>query len=132
MELPVFEKSLHGGEGDRLPREQWVKVDNPDEVDVVVFEGWMTGFRPLPPAPSADSLPGLYTLAQNDVQQARTALGIDYDEPFLLQHDLAHLEKVQDSLAAYEPLWHMIDAFVQIKPERMGHVWEWRLEVRSD
>lgn len=130
VELPVFEKSLHGGEGDRLPREQWVKVDNPGEVDVVVFEGWMNGFRPLPSPPADHSLSALYSLARNDRQQARTALGIDYDEPFLLEHDLAHLEKVQGNLAAYEELWGMIDAFVQIKPERMGYVWEWRLEVR--
>ncbi|BGP26312.1 D-glycerate 3-kinase [Rhodotorula toruloides] len=128
VELPVFEKSLHGGEGDRLPREKWVKVHNPGEVDVVVFEGWMNGFRPLPPPPSTKSLSSIYALAHKDRQQARVALGIDYDEPFFLQHDLVHLEKVQENLAAYEELWSMVDAFVQIKPEKMGYVWEWRLE----
>ncbi|GAA5999169.1 putative ATP-dependent kinase [Rhodotorula paludigena] len=125
LELPVFEKSLHGGAGDRLPREQWVRVERPSEVDVVVFEGWMNGFRPLDP-PTA--LGELYRLAKQDPARAKEQLGIDYEPPFLLEHQEEHLAVVQDKLAAYRELWDMVDAFVQIRPEKMGFVWEWRLE----
>jgi len=123
----VFDKSLHGGEGDRLPREQWVEVERPDEVDLVVFEGWMNGFRPLDP-PSL--LSELYALGSSDSSAAKERLGIDYEPPFLLEHDEAHLAVVQESLGRYAPLWDEVDVFVQIKPQRMGFVWEWRLEVR--
>ncbi|KPV71596.1 uncharacterized protein RHOBADRAFT_56448 [Rhodotorula graminis WP1] len=125
LKLPLFDKSLHGGAGDRLPREQWVEVERPDEVDLVVFEGWMNGFRPLDP-PSL--LSELYNLARSDPGAAKARLGIDYEPPFLLEHDEAHLAVVHDNLRGYAPMWDEVDVFVQIKPERMGFVWEWRLE----
>lgn len=40
--LPVFDKSLHGGEGDRVKS---IEVQLP--LDVVVVEGWCMGFYPL-------------------------------------------------------------------------------------
>ncbi|BGP42018.1 hypothetical protein JCM10449v2_006015 [Rhodotorula kratochvilovae] len=123
--LPVFEKSLNGGAGDRLPVEQWVLVERPDEVDVVVFEGWMNGFRPLDPP---QLLSELYELARTDPAAAKARLGIDYEMPFLLEHKEDHLAVVQENLKGYAALWDMVDTFVQIKPERMGYVWEWRLQ----
>ncbi|GAA5826047.1 hypothetical protein JCM3770_002036 [Rhodotorula araucariae] len=123
--LPVFEKSLNGGAGDRLPVKEWLQVERPDEVDVVVFEGWMNGFRPLDPPQLLDEL---YELARMDPAKARARLGIDYETPFLLEHKQEHLRVVQENLAEYAALWDMADVFVQIKPERMGYVWEWRLQ----
>ena len=43
VRLPGFDKSLHGGEGDRV---EGIEVNLP--TDVVVVEGWCTGFYPLP------------------------------------------------------------------------------------
>jgi D-glycerate 3-kinase len=45
--LPRYDKSLHQGRGDRMQMELWPEVALP--VDVVVLEGWMLGFQPLPP-----------------------------------------------------------------------------------
>ncbi len=42
--VPVYDKSLHGGRGDRSPTE--FRVEAP--LDVVLVEGWMLGFRALP------------------------------------------------------------------------------------
>jgi D-glycerate 3-kinase len=47
--VPSYDKSAHGGRGDRSPAD--VTVDAP--LDVVFVEGWMLGFRPLP----ADACP---------------------------------------------------------------------------
>ncbi|GAA6033935.1 hypothetical protein JCM8097_000416 [Rhodosporidiobolus ruineniae] len=129
VEVPVFEKSLHGGEGDRLPREQWVKVDRPDEVDVVVLEGWMLGFRPVY-SHSSSSLSEVYSSVKSDPEGESTKqrLQIDYAPPFLLQHRLEDLEQVEQMLDPYKELWDQVDAVVQMRPERMGYVWEWRLE----
>lgn len=43
--LPRYDKSLHAGRGDRAPERSWPSVSSP--VDVVLFEGWMLGFRPV-------------------------------------------------------------------------------------
>ncbi|GAA5903909.1 hypothetical protein JCM6882_001347 [Rhodosporidiobolus microsporus] len=132
VEVPVFEKSLHGGEGDRLPREQWVKVDDPQSLDVVVLEGWMTGFLPVAVHDPSLSLSALYSAAESapEAEPTQQLLGIDYAPPFLLQHSLEDLEQVEGLLESegYRELWSEIDIAVQIKPEGMGYVWEWRLE----
>lgn len=43
IEVPIFKKSLHNGQGDRLPIEQWKKIQGP--LDLVLVEGWMLGFQ---------------------------------------------------------------------------------------
>lgn len=43
--VPVYDKSLHGGRGDRAPEAEWREVTGP--VDVVILEGWMLGFEPI-------------------------------------------------------------------------------------
>jgi D-glycerate 3-kinase len=44
--IPVYDKSLHGGRGDRTPESAWREVAAP--IDIVFVEGWMLGFSPLP------------------------------------------------------------------------------------
>lgn len=41
--IPVYEKSLFDGKGDRLPTSEWKKVALP--LDLIFFEGWMLGFH---------------------------------------------------------------------------------------
>lgn len=43
--VPVYDKSAHGGRGDRAPEAAWRLVEGP--LDVVVVEGWMLGFTPV-------------------------------------------------------------------------------------
>jgi D-glycerate 3-kinase len=44
--IPTYDKSAHGGRGDRSPLETWPVVAGP--LDVIVVEGWMLGFAPVP------------------------------------------------------------------------------------
>lgn len=44
--LPRYDKSAHGGLGDRAPESTERAVREPQ--DLVIFEGWMLGFRKLP------------------------------------------------------------------------------------
>jgi D-glycerate 3-kinase len=44
--IPVYDKSAHGGRGDRAPTSTWRRVHGP--FDAVILEGWMLGFRPVP------------------------------------------------------------------------------------
>lgn len=48
VELPRFDKSLHNGEGDRLPIDgSGVIIKQPPCLDVVILEGWFVGFYPI-------------------------------------------------------------------------------------
>jgi D-glycerate 3-kinase len=42
--VPVYDKSQHGGRGDRAPESDWRDVAGP--LDIVIVEGWMFGFEP--------------------------------------------------------------------------------------
>ncbi|XP_020575819.1 D-glycerate 3-kinase, chloroplastic-like [Phalaenopsis equestris] len=46
MKLPRYDKSAHGGRGDRADPSEWPEIEGP--LSVVLFEGWMLGFKPLP------------------------------------------------------------------------------------
>jgi D-glycerate 3-kinase len=44
--VPVYDKSQHGGRGDRAPEAAWRDATGP--LDLVIVEGWMLGFEPVP------------------------------------------------------------------------------------
>jgi len=43
--LPRYDKSAFDGKGDRADPATWPRVQGP--IDVILFEGWMLGFRPV-------------------------------------------------------------------------------------
>ena len=45
MGVPRYDKTLHGGRGDRSPVANWPKVTGP--LDLVMLEGWCVAFRPV-------------------------------------------------------------------------------------
>ncbi|HUL74078.1 MAG TPA: hypothetical protein VLT86_13310 [Vicinamibacterales bacterium] len=51
--VPVYDKSAHGGRGDRAPDTAWRDVSAP--LDLVFIEGWMFGFTPVPDASITDA-----------------------------------------------------------------------------
>ncbi|HEY7475757.1 MAG TPA: hypothetical protein VH679_12145 [Vicinamibacterales bacterium] len=46
VRVPVYDKSAHGGRGDRMPQSGWREATGP--IDLVFVEGWMLGFSPVP------------------------------------------------------------------------------------
>jgi D-glycerate 3-kinase len=52
--VPRYDKSAHGGRGDRSPESTWPSVETP--LDLLVVEGWMLGFRPVAPSPADPDL----------------------------------------------------------------------------
>ena len=120
VQLPVYDKSKFSGKGDRS--EKTVQVTGP--IDIVVFEGWCTGFHSL----SSEELDKVYQQARKD-PKAFVGKHLDYDEPFFLAHEVQHLQQVNSMLKQYEEdLWRYLDCFVQLKPESMSYVWKWRLQ----
>lgn len=49
IRIPFYDKSMHDGKGDRVPESEWRTVNESGKakVEVVIFEGWCVGFRPL-------------------------------------------------------------------------------------
>lgn len=46
IKLPRYDKSAYNGRGDRADPSTWPEVEGP--LSVVLFEGWMLGFKPVP------------------------------------------------------------------------------------
>lgn len=115
--LPIYDKSAHSGLGDRAPPSTFPPINDPDlsqprhtNIRVLLLEGWLTGFRSLPPA----------TVEQKylDFTHHKT----------LSHHKLEHLLFVNEQLKAYEPVWDQFDAFIHIDAQELEWVYEWRLE----
>lgn len=63
VRVPVYDKSAHGGRGDRAPGASWRAVEGP--LDLILVEGWMLGFTPVADAllPDARMTPANHALA---------------------------------------------------------------------
>jgi D-glycerate 3-kinase len=46
LRVPRYDKAAHQGRGDRAPPDTWPMLDQPP--DVILLEGWMNGFAPVP------------------------------------------------------------------------------------
>jgi len=55
--VPRYDKAAFAGRGDRAPVGTWSAVSG--DWDVVLFEGWMLGFRPVPDPPVALTSPNV-------------------------------------------------------------------------
>ncbi|XP_047157866.1 D-glycerate 3-kinase, chloroplastic [Vigna umbellata] len=63
MKLPRYDKSAFSGRGDRADPSTWPEVEGP--LKVVLFEGWMLGFKPLPVEAVKDVDPQLEIVNKN-------------------------------------------------------------------
>ena len=104
VELPRFDKSAFGGEGDRLPMDgSGPTIKQPPPVDVVIFEGWCVGFNPI----SDEELLSRWNGEWKDEKQK---LGLKSDQMGRLDDIKAINEKLKD----YLRLWSYVDIFVQV------------------
>ena len=115
--IPIFDKSLFDGDGDRLPPSLWKHVEAEPPVDVVVFEGWCLGFQPL----SKDALQRRWSDAMESqtLERAKT----------LSNHSLEDLIFVNENLAFYcaqfmGPLH--LDCLVSLDAMDLFNVYIWR------
>ncbi|QUC19997.1 uncharacterized protein UV8b_04238 [Ustilaginoidea virens] len=108
--IPRFDKALFQGHGDRLPREQWRRLNQPGDepTEVIIFEGWSVGFRPI----SAESLEAKWEAP------SRT----------LRKHNLEHLLFVNERLAEYDGITEYFDVFIHLDSEDADSVYAWRQE----
>jgi D-glycerate 3-kinase len=109
LSLPRFDKTLEGGQGDRTT--PWR-----GPADAVLLEGWLLGCRPLPPPLLAQQLqdPGGPLACWRPAQ-------------------LAWLLRCNGALAAYGPLWDLLDQLVVLWPQdwRLPRRWRFQAEARQ-
>ncbi|MBD2189317.1 glycerate kinase [Pseudanabaena sp. FACHB-723] len=98
--IPRFDKSLHNGAGDRI------EPEISDGADIVLFEGWFVGMRPLP------------------ISAFRT-----FVPPILTECDREFALECNANLDNYLPLWEYIDSLIVIVPEDYTYSLEWRIEA---
>ncbi|KAI8850289.1 P-loop containing nucleoside triphosphate hydrolase protein [Chytridium lagenaria] len=106
--IPVFNKSMHGGLGDRADSKDWMSVNLP--VDVVLFEGWCIGFRP---PSSSKSLQELV-----DASPAVSPLRI---------HPMDHLAQLRTCLESLaESLNLHFNALIHLSPPSLDDLQVWQ------
>ncbi len=98
--LPRFDKSLHGGEGDRIEPK---RVHN---IDLLLFEGWFVGARPIDPA---------------QFDQAPAPIATEADRQFA--------RDMNAQLATYLPLWDCLDRLILLCPADYRFSQAWRKEA---
>jgi len=126
--IPSFDKSQFQGDGDRAPRDQWRSVKGP--VDVVIFEGWCVGFRPIEKEAVEKK--------QKEAVQTRSSTGesesppeSDYSTSTLADHDVSHLLWVNEQLENYNRGFmgpQNFDFFVHLDTDDLANVYIWRTQ----
>ncbi|KAK9460475.1 P-loop containing nucleoside triphosphate hydrolase protein [Lipomyces oligophaga] len=120
--IPRYDKSKFNGQGDRAPSSEWTPVER--QVDLVLFEGWCVGFKPLPDQEVEKRW-------QDSVKEH--ALNPDSDsQSTLWKHKLEHLLFINSRLREYNIMTDTFDAFVHIDAENTRYVYNWRLQQEAE
>ncbi|MEA5529585.1 glycerate kinase [Dolichospermum sp. UHCC 0684] len=99
--VPRFDKSAHGGAGDRTTPEV---ITNP--IDIVLFEGWFVGVKPIPPKVLLTPPPPILT---------------DVDKQFA--------SDMNNQLKDYLPLWERLDSLIVLYPTDYRYSLAWRKQA---
>ncbi|MBK1986719.1 glycerate kinase [Sphaerospermopsis aphanizomenoides BCCUSP55] len=100
--VPRFDKSAYSGAGDRTTPEIVNKVD------IVLFEGWFVGVRPIDPQAFATAPP-----------------------PIITDDDRAFARDMNHQLQAYLPLWSRLDSLIALDPRDYRCSLEWRKQAEQ-
>ena len=98
LNVPVFDKSLRNGLGDR----SYWRSDNPD---LLIIEGWFLGVEPL----SIDI----------DEQQQIKSLNLS-------DHESIYRSNIQKNLRSYKDVWGLLDNIWHLKPLKFEYMNMWK------
>ncbi len=97
LNVPVFDKSLRNGLGDRS---HWRK----EEPDLLIIEGWFLGVKPL----------------------SKDANNTEILSPELSYDEYSYRNNIQRNLNHYLDIWDLIDQIWQLKPLKFEYMNEWK------
>lgn len=119
--IPQFNKAAFRGQGDRVPKEEWLTVnqdpDNP--IRVVLFEGWCVGFRPLPDDQIVSLHDRAVAAAQADSSNYHGRLALN---------SVQSVNAINTALKSYDEITCQFDGLIHIDAADPMYVYEWRLE----
>ncbi len=107
IELPRFDKSLYGGQGDRTSA---IRVAAPT---IAFFEGWFVGARPVSEA--------IFDRTQTPLP-----------DPIITAADRAFARDCNQKLRLYLPLWDTLDSLIVLYPEDYRLSQQWRQAAEHD
>jgi D-glycerate 3-kinase len=134
IEIPAFDKSLFGGDGDRVPRSTWRSINISSPIEVIVFEGWCLGFQGL----SHDALKAKWYKAKEQRSAIYCSMGAAkmgeisslFSTTTLAQHRLEDLSFVNDYLSEYCERFmgpQHFDWLVHLDTLDLVNVYTWRM-----
>ena len=103
LNVPVYDKSLRSGLGDRS---KW-KTETPD---LVILEGWFLGINPL----------------------SERNKKIDSLDLYLSQKEVNFRKHIQKSLIPYINIWNLLEKIWHIKPKYFEYMNEWKSQQEED
>ena len=103
LNVPVFDKSLRNGLGDRS---YWRK-DNPD---ILILEGWFLGVNPI-----------LDIYSHNELIN-----------PSLNHKEIQYRKKIQNNLKYYSDIWKLIDRLWHLKPLEFKFSNKWKIGQENE
>ena len=103
LNVPVFDKSLRNGLGDRS---HW-RFDNPD---LVVLEGWFLGIEPC-----------LIDVYDEHIQSKG-----------LRPNESSYTLKIQNNLQEYSDIWNLIDNIWHLKPLKFEYMNMWKTNQEKE
>ncbi|WAQ93119.1 hypothetical protein PtA15_18A177 [Puccinia triticina] len=115
--LPVYDKSALDGLGDRTGFAT-LSVPPDEELQLVIFEGWMLGFAPRDPLE-----------LRRTYDHAREAPS----DTFITKFSIDELLKINLNLSAYLRLiWPRIDVLINLVPQDINFIWRWRIQQENE
>ncbi|KAK4689936.1 coronin-7, partial [Tremellales sp. Uapishka_1] len=103
VNLPIFDKSLFQGQGDRSNSTR--EITSP--LDVFILEGWSLGFLPISP---------------QDLQSLSSS-------PYSSKQSLESLTEINDYLRTFtDAVLPPFESMISIQPTSLDNVFQWRLE----
>lgn len=103
VEIPRFDKSMKQGAGDRT------KSEIVEKADIILFEGWFVGVRPIDPT-TFDSAP----------------------EPIVTLSDKNFARDINFKLQEYVPLWQLLDRLIILYPVDYRLSLQWRKQAEQE
>ncbi len=103
LNVPVYDKSLRSGLGDRA---KW-KVETPD---LVILEGWFLGIKPY---------------SKND-------RSINYMDSCLSKKEINFRKKIQINLYSYLKVWNLLEKIWHIKPQSFEYMKDWKCKQEEE
>ena len=103
LNVPVYDKSLRSGLGDRS---KW-KTETPD---LVILEGWFLGISPL------------------SIRNKK----IDSLDPYLSKKEINFRKQIQKNLLPYLSIWNLLYKIWHVKPKYFEYMNKWKSQQEED